>query len=341
MMANSQSFKCYTITLPLTDPFGISRGTRREVTNLVVEIDGGKGEAAPIYYHGQRIDEMKVIIDELVVPKGEVIPGEGPWNVIRDQRLRHQSALRAALDMALLDCWGQEQGKPLYSLWGLDPHTIPVSSFTLGLDEPEIMAEKTKRAPNTPILKVKLGGKNDLQCLEAIREVSNAKLRIDANEGWTLPEALEWIERLTDFDVDLIEQPLPRDHHEEYRELIRKNRSGIPIILDESIQLFEDIDRTLGEGDGINIKLAKCGGPLEGKRMAEYARRKGLLVLMGCMLESSLGITAAAHIAPLADFTDLDGAVLLAYDPFDGVRFNDGRLELTDRPGLGVLPRQN
>ncbi len=326
--------------MPLRDPFGISRITRSEVTNLAVKISAngteGWGEAAPIYYHGQSIESMEGILPELKFPEGSLEPGSGPWAVLNQPLLENQSALRAALDMALLDLWGKQQGQSLFKLWGLNPTAIPASSFTLGLDTPEIMAEKARRAPKTPVLKIKLGGKDDLACLEAIRGATSARIRVDANEGWNLKEALEWTERLRDLDVDLIEQPLHRDMHEEGRELTRRNKSGIPIILDESVQCLNDILQTLGEGDGINIKLAKCGGPLEAKQMAEAAHERGLLVLLGCMLESSLGVTAAAHLAPLADFTDLDGAALLAKDPFEGMLFNDGRLLLPNAPGLGV-----
>ena len=332
-----KNFQFHTETFPLRDPFGVSRCTRSEVTNLIIEAAGGMGEAAPIYYHGQTIPDMESVLGQLTLPDGPLEPGNGPWSILSAPQLEPQSALRAALDMALLDAWGKSQGKRICDLWGLNDGNIPVSSFTLGLDTPEVMAEKALRAPKTPVLKVKLGGPCDLECLEAIRGVTDAKLRVDANEGWTLQEALEWCQRLADMDTDLIEQPLHRGMHGEYRELVRRNRSGIPIVLDESIQSYDDIEKTLGEGDGINIKLAKCGGPSEAKRMAERAHELGLQVLLGCMLESSLGITAAAHVAPLADFTDLDGAELLAKDPFDGVRFLDGRLELPSRPGLGVI----
>ncbi len=329
----------YPITLRLLNPFGISRGARTEVTNVIVEVSGGLGEAAPIYYHGQTVAEMLSLLSELEVAGEPLEPGLGPWDSLADPRLSEQSALRAAIDMALLDAWGKREDEPLHRLWGLDTRQIPVSSFTLGLDRPDVMAEKALQAPKTPVFKVKLGGDDDVACLEAIRNVSDATLRVDANEGWTLDEALEWTSRLADLDVDLIEQPLHREMHEESRELVRRNKSGIPIILDESIQSLEEIDRTLGEGDGINIKLSKCGGPSAAKRMAEHARELGLLVLVGCMVESSVGCTAAAQIAPLADFTDIDGFMLLADDPYEGVRFDDGRLRLPDRPGLGVTKK--
>lgn len=329
----------YPVTLRLLNPFGISRGARTEVTNIIVEISGGLGEAAPIYYHGQTVAEMLSLLSEFEVSGEPLEPGQGPWSLLEDPRLAEQSALRAAIDMALLDAWGKRENQPLYRLWELDPTQVPVSSFTLGLDTPEVMAEKALEAPKTPVLKVKLGGDNDVACLKAIRNVSDAALRVDANEGWRLNEALEWTARLADLNVDLIEQPLPREMHEESRELVRRNKSGIPIILDESIQSLEDIERTLGEGDGINIKLSKCGGPSAAKRMAERARELGLMVLVGCMVESSVGCTAAAQLAPLADFTDIDGFALLADDPYDGVRFEDGRLRLPDGPGLGVTKR--
>jgi L-alanine-DL-glutamate epimerase-like enolase superfamily enzyme len=326
--------------LRLQSPFGISRGVRAEVENVFIAIAGHWGEAAPVTYHGQTAELLEDVASSIRVPDSF---DQEPGRLIHDiaSQIRGIRPILTAIDMAAHDAWATRQGKSLSQLWEIDERDAPPSSFTIGLDTPERMAEKIKSGTEYPILKIKLGSPDDLACLTAIRQATDKKIRVDANEGWDRETAAWWMQRLPDWNVDLVEQPLPRDDREGLRDLVQRNKGRVPIILDESVQTSRDIPQVLGLADGINIKLAKCGGLVEARCMMSLARRHGLLVMVGCMLESSLGISAAAHIAPLADFVDLDGAALLAEDPFDGVRFEEGQVRFRDRPGLGVVLRSD
>lgn len=329
-----------TRRLKLKSPFGISRGVRTEVENVFVAVDGHWGEAVPITYLGQSAQLLEKTVESFPLPE---VVGDAPEDVMPriSGAISQVRPVLAAVDMALHDAWATGQGQPLAWLWGVDRQDSPPSSFTISLGKPETMVEQLPAGEDYPILKIKLGSPDDLACLIAIRRATNKKLRVDANEGWDRETAAWWIERLPDWDVDLVEQPLHREDREGLKQLMQLNRCRVPIILDESVQTERDIPGVLGSGDGINIKLAKCGGLLEARRMISQARRHGLLVMIGCMVESSLGISAAAHLAPQADFVDLDGAALLAEDPFDGVKFDKGRVQFNNRPGLGVVLRED
>ena len=325
--------------LRLKRPFGISRGTRAHVENVFVCLGSHCGEAAPVSYHGHTAEMLQQAAESLQIPNSFT---REPEEVIHrlSQNREIPRPVVAAIDMAIYDAWAHERGQPLSKLWGVREEDVPTSSYTIGIDTPEQMVSKIEDGLEFPILKIKLGSKDDLSRLAAIREATSKTLRVDANEGWDRETAAWWLERLPDWNVDLVEQPLPRDDHEGMRDLCRKNQGRIPIILDESIQTSEDVLSTLGESNGINIKLAKCGGLLEARKMISIARRHGLKVMVGCMVESSLGISAAAHIAPFVDFVDLDGAALLDDDPFEGVNLTAGRICFRERPGLGVSPRE-
>jgi L-alanine-DL-glutamate epimerase-like enolase superfamily enzyme len=248
-----------------------------------------------------------------------------------------QRSAQAAVDTALHDLAGQRFGAPLYEVLGLDPRTTPETSFTIGLDSPDVVVEKVKEAAAYPILKVKMGSDDDRAVLTAVRDSTRQRLRVDANEGWTPDGALERLEWLARLGVELVEQPLPEAQIEETRALRRA--SPLPFYADESVHTAEDIPRLAGAFDGINVKLMKCGGIAEALRMIAVARAHGMKVMLGCMIESSVAITAAAHVSPLVDTADLDGNLLLEEDPFEGVRVEGGRLVLPDAPGLGVKPR--
>ncbi|MFH1744088.1 MAG: dipeptide epimerase [bacterium] len=323
----------------LKSPFGISRGVRVTVENVFINLDGHWGEAVPVAYHGHTTELLQTSGEAICVPESFAVRPEEAIQQISKQIGGFRPVL-AAMDMAIHDAWAANQGKTLLQMWGLAEKNAPPSSFTIGLGKPEEMAEKVESAPDFPILKVKLGAPNDLERLTAIRNATGKRIRVDANEGWDRESANWWIEQLADWDVELVEQPLPRDDHEGLRDLFKRNKGRVPIILDESVQTGSDVAQALGIADGINIKLAKCGGLLEARKMISSARNLGLLVMVGCMVESSLGISAAAHIAPLADFVDLDGAALLADDPFDGVRFEQGYARFSNRPGLGAVLRE-
>ena len=251
--------------------------------------------------------------------------------------LPYQSAARAAVDIALHDLVAKMLGEPLYRLLGLDPGKTPLTSITVGLDRPEIMQQKVRELGTVPIIKIKVGGEQDEQVVRAIREITPATLRVDANAAWTADQALEKIEALQDYDIEFVEQPLAADDIEGLRWL--QKRTKMPIILDESVQTAADIPRLVGCAQGINIKLMKCGGLREALRMIHVARALGFQIMLGCMVETSVAITAAAQLSPLVDFADLDGHLLIENDPFAGVGVTDGKLVLPDRPGIGVQDR--
>jgi L-alanine-DL-glutamate epimerase-like enolase superfamily enzyme len=225
----------------------------------------------------------------------------------------------------------------VYRLWGLDPCRAPRSTFTIGLDTPERIKAKVREAEEYPILKVKLGTDRDVEILQAIRDATDKEIRVDANCGWTVKRTIRMLPVLDEFGVTVLEQPLVPHDLDGLAAVTAQ--ADIPIIADESCLTAVDIPPLVGKVDGINIKLAKCGGLREALRMIAIARAHGLMVMVGCMIESSLGITAAAHFTPLVDIVDLDGAALLADDPFDGARIDGGQVSLPNGPGLGVRRR--
>ena len=246
-----------------------------------------------------------------------------------------EAAARAAVDMAMHDIVGKIVDLPLYRILGLDPGKTPQTSVTVGLDTIESMQAKARELGDVPMLKIKLGTHRDVEIVEAIRQVSQASIRVDANAAWTAKEALEKISAMREYNVELVEQPLAADDLEGLRWL--KKRVDVPIILDESVRTAADIPSLVGCAHGINIKLMKCGGLREALRMICVARALDFTVMLGCMVETSLAITAAAHLSPLVDYTDLDGHLLIEKDPYSGVGVVDGRLILPERPGIGVV----
>ena len=325
--------------LQLQHPFKIARRATDAFRQVIsVEIDGGIGEAAPARLYGETVQTVRVAL-EIIAP---ALPKD--LDAIHDvmetveARLGGNYAAKSAIDMALHDRLGKKLGVPLYQLWGLNPNKTPCTSFTIGLDEPEVMAEKTRHAEAYPILKVKLGTPQDIEIIQKLREVTDKPIYVDANTAWTPKEAVRKIRELAGYGVELIEQPTkPNDLaglkfvHE---------HSELPIIADESVKRASDIPILAECVDGINIKLVKCGGLLEAHRMISVARAHGLLVMIGCMIESSLGITAAAHLTPLVDYADLDGHLLIANDPYTGVSLDKGKLIPPNRPGIGIIYKQ-
>jgi L-alanine-DL-glutamate epimerase-like enolase superfamily enzyme len=325
--------------LRLKHTFRIARGASDVRENLFLEIEHeglvGLGEAAPIARYGQDWRSAARAADAMADRIGNPRSFE---SAAAAAAVPGEPSAEAAFDMALRDLAGKRLGTPYYELLGIDPGGMPPTSYTIGMDEPAIIEEKMREAAGFEILKVKMGSDEDRKMLEVVRGLTDRPVRIDANEGWTLEEALsrlEWLERM---GVELVEQPLPADRINDMRELRR--HSPLPLIADESVHRATDIPR-LAEGfDGINIKLMKCGGMGEALRMIHVARAHGMKIMLGCMIESSLAITAAAQLAPLVDYVDLDGALLISNDPFDGASFEAGRLVLPERPGLGVVPRR-
>ena len=326
-------------TLRTKHPFIIARGGKSEYRTVVVKLrdsDGleGWGEAAGITYYGESPETILSALQTYAT----VLP-ETPFDLETAERgfetaLKGNPSARAALSAALHDMVGKRFGIPLWKLWGLDAAKAPKSTFTIGLDTVEKMQAKVKEAAQYPILKIKLGTDHDLQILQGLREVTDKELRVDANCGWSVKQAVQMLPVLEEFGVTLLEQPLdPRDL--DGLGVVRK-QSSLPVIADESCLVASDIPRLVGKVDGINIKLAKCGSLREAIRMVHVARAHGMMVMVGCMIESSLAITAAAHFTPLVDIVDLDGAALLAEDPFIGATITNGQVQLPEGPGLGV-----
>ncbi|MEO6888291.1 MAG: dipeptide epimerase, partial [Ktedonobacteraceae bacterium] len=297
----------------------------------------GLGEASPAEYYGESPGTVLACMGQFA---GNL--GDDPF-LIEDifERLDHiiglNPAAKAAIDMALYDIMGKMLGVPVYKLLGLNPAHAAHTSFTLGIDTPANMAKKAQLARDYPILKVKVGTKNDIDVLKAIREVSDATIRVDANAGWTPKEAIKNINELAPYNIEFVEQPIPARDLAGLK-LIRDN-VALPIIADESCITVDDIPLVAECVDGINIKLMKCGGIRHALKMIHVARAHNLRVMIGCMIESSLSITAAAHLTPLVDYADLDGHLLIDDDPYVGVTVNEGKLILPDGPGLGVKAR--
>jgi L-alanine-DL-glutamate epimerase-like enolase superfamily enzyme len=328
----------HALELRLRHTFRIARGASDVRRNVVVEVEAdghrGLGEAAPILRYGESQESAARAVTAMASRLGD---GRAYAQAAGRAAETGQPSAEAAVDMALHDLCGRRLGAPLYELLGISPGPIPSTSFTIGLDTPEVVVQKVREAGAYQFLKVKMGSDDDREVLTAVRDTTRQTLRVDANEGWTAEGALERLEWLKDLGVEFVEQPLPAAQLEETRALRR--RSPLPFYADESVHRAVDIPRLVGAFDGINIKLMKCGGLGEALRMIAVARAHGLKVMLGCMIESSIAITAAAHLGPLVDATDLDGNLLLAEDPFEGVTCVDGRLVLPDRPGLGVVTR--
>jgi L-alanine-DL-glutamate epimerase-like enolase superfamily enzyme len=331
------------ITLTLETPFRIAHGTSQARHNVLVRIGDGEheglGEAAPVHQH----HETQALVLDYLAALGEGWPRtDDPFQVEENLAALPpgpQSA-RAALDIALHDLVGQKLGQPLYRLFGLSPTRAPQTSFTIGLGTVEEVGAKARAAAGDfSILKLKLGKdvEQALALVRAARAVTDARLVADANCAWTPDQAFQLLPVLADLGLEWIEQPLPEEDLDGLRRLHRA--SPLPIFADEPVRTARDIPCLADCVDGVNIKLHKAGGLREASRMIAVARAHGLQVMLGCMVETSVGVTAAAHLAPLVDWADLDGNLLVTNDPFVGLRIEGGRLILPAGPGLGIAPR--
>jgi L-Ala-D/L-Glu epimerase len=335
------------IVLRTTHPFIIARGGSSEyrvVRVTVTDDDGltGWGEAAPSKHYGETADTVVSVLPLLAT----VIEGGDGWSLealeqAMAKAIGFNASARAAVSAALHDLVAKRLGVPLYRMWGLDPSASPPTSFTIGIAPDEAtLRERVREAAGYPVLKVKLGSTWDERIMHIVREMEPGKvLRVDANAAWTPKHALRMIPLLHELGVEFVEQPLPAREIEGLRFV--RERSVLPIIADESCLVSTDIPALAGAVDGINIKLAKCGGLREALRMVATARAHGLSVMCGCMVESSLGITAAAHLAPLLDYADLDGAALVTNDPYVGATIEGGRIEMPPGDGLGVVEKSH
>jgi L-alanine-DL-glutamate epimerase-like enolase superfamily enzyme len=359
------SLRLRTLELPMHYPFVIARalpGEGRVVTTVVVELrddaDGpgagsagtsgahfGLGEGCPDAYYGDTPETMAAVAPLLLRALAPIEAGlRGSLDEVRAALLAseglmaaaigHHGAIKCAIDIALHDLAGKRLGLPVHELVGV-PGDIPPTDFTLGIDAPAVVAERARSAADFPALKIKVGGPSDLETLEAVRAVYGGPIRVDANTAWTPEGALLLLPELQRLGVELIEQPFPARRLDQLCWL--QDRSPLPIVADESAVTIEDLDGLVDVVEGVNVKLAKCGGIAPARRMLERARELGFRTFLGCMEETSIGIAASAAVSPLAEWVDLDGCLLLADDPVTGLELGpDKRWRLPDRPGLGL-----
>ena len=335
------------VTVHTTHPFVIARGGSSEwrvVWVRLVDDDGleGWGEAAPSRFYGETADTVLAALDRL----RPIIESANPWDIEATEAamvsaLRFNAAARCAVSAALHDLQGKRLGVPLWKLWGLTPSASPRTSFTIAIAaDDDTLRSRVREAVSAgyPILKVKLGSDRDRRIIQLVRdEAPNAILRVDANAAWTPKHTLSMAPLLRELCVEFIEQPLP-PHDIEGLRFVR-DHCDLPIVADESCLVASDVAKLAGVVDGVNLKLAKCGSLREAIRIIHAARAHNMLVMAGCMIETSLGITAAAHLSPLLDCVDLDGAALLRDDPFVGATITNGVVTLPTAPGLGVTRR--
>jgi L-alanine-DL-glutamate epimerase-like enolase superfamily enzyme len=337
-------FHPYTLELRHTFTVAVSSRTTTPAMLVEVERDGivGYGEASMPPYLGETQESVAAFLRGVDLARfedpfrrEEILPAI-------DALAPGNTAAKAAVDIALHDWIGKKLGAPWHRLWGLDPARVPPTSFTIGLDTPEVVVGKTREAvaAGFRILKIKLGrdAATDRALVEPIRGVTDLPLTIDANQGWrNRDEALRMIEWLAPRGVLFVEQPLPKERWDDAAWL--HARSPLPLVADESVQRLADVTQACGAFHGINVKLMKCTGLREAHQMIVLARALGLKVMLGCMTETSCAISAAAQLAPLVDWADLDGAALIKNDPFVGATISDGHVTPGDEPGIGVRPR--
>ncbi len=327
-----------TYNLPFRHPFTISKGTKTHQPSLVVEVEHrgvvGYGEAPAITYYNIPVEKMIGDLErkKTMVEKFAFTEPERYWHYLH-HLFPHNNFLVCALDIAVWDMWGKAYKKPLYKLWNLDIEKAPLTDYTIGIDTIDKMVEKMKEKP-WPIYKIKLGTPEDIAIVTALRKHTDATLRIDANAGWTVEEALEKIPQLAELGVEFIEQPLAKDNWEGMKILYEK--SSLPLIADESCVVQGDVEKCYQHFHGINIKLTKCSGITPARFMIEKARSLGMKVMVGSMNESTIGTAAIAHLTPLLDYADMDGPLLLKEDIARGLEFDNGKAVFSGLPGLGV-----
>ncbi len=331
----------YPYELQLRHAFNLARSSRTTTPDVQVQIeyDGlvGYGEASMPPYLGESIESVTKFLGQLDLSQftdpfrlEEIL--EYVDSVALDNR-----AAKASVDIALHDLLGKIMGQPWYKIWGLSPEKAPMTSFTIGIDTEEVVRQKVDEAHPYKVLKVKMGLDNDRETVEVIRSMTDRPICVDANQGWTdRHQALDMCHWLAERGCLFVEQPLPKEMIDDTAWL--RERSPLPIVADEFLQRLPDVTRAAGAYDAINIKLMKSTGLHEAYQMAATARGLGMKVMLGCMTETSCGISAASQLAPLADWADLDGNLLIANDLFDGMKIVDGRVTIPDRPGIGAIP---
>ena len=329
------------LDLELRRTFAISHGSIDVRHNVLVTIEAGGisglGEAEPTSYYDETAESVIAELERFdPAPLGGVTKGVGVPEIVVEcaPQLRDSISVLAALDAALWDIRGKQLGEPVWKLLGAPGTSNVPTSYTIAFGDPDTMAREAESAGEFRLLKIKVGTDNDIACLAAIREVSDVPIRVDANAAWTADEAIDRIGEMMAFGIELVEQPCAREDIDGLRRV--REAATVPIIADESCHTADDVDALAGAVDGVNVKLVKCGGLCEAKRIVARAKERGLMLMAGCMTSSSLAITTAAHIAGWMDFVDLDGNLLLERDPFRGATLEDGVVQIPTAPGLGV-----
>jgi len=320
-------------------PFKLSRVTYNVRELLVVELEedgfSGFGEASDHSFYDVKIEEIWEVLENLkpIIEAYEFDTPEQFWEEMNSY-LKDHSFAQCALDVAAHDLFGKKMGKPLYELWGLKLENLPITDYTVGIDTPEKMVEKMRAKPWS-VYKIKLGVPEDLEIMKALRAATDVPFRIDANCGWTVKEAIEKSVELKKLGVEFIEQPLRGGEFNEMKDVYEK--SALPVFADESCVSESDVKKCVGRFHGINIKLMKCGGLTPARRMIEEARKLGLQVMAGCMMESSIGISAVAQLLPLLDYIDMDSILLIKKDIAEGVKIlENGEVVFPEENGIGV-----
>jgi len=331
------SYRPYT--LELKHVFTVAAGSRSTTPVVLTEIDydgvKGYGESSMPPYLGESHESVLNFLNKV-----DLTQFNDPFLVddildYVDSVEEGNNAAKAGIDIALHDLIGKLCGLPLYKMWGFNPGNTPNTSYTIGIDEPEIISKKVKEAGEYKILKVKLGLGNDREIIETIRGITDKPLTVDANQGWKDREfALDMIHFLKDKNVEFVEQPMPKEQIDDIAWLTEN--SPLPIIADESCKRLKDVSELNGVFSGINIKLMKCTGLREAKKMIELARAFNMKVMIGCMTETSCAVSAAANLSPKVDWADLDGNLLISNDPYEGVKVKDGKIILSSNPGIGL-----
>ncbi len=329
--------------LPLKHVFTIARGSTSVRETLIISLSTGNvtgyGEATSNRYYHATIPELTTAIDS-VKPMIEGFEFDDPAELIEQllpeiaSELRGNSFALCAIDLALHDLWGKLVGQPLWKLWDLDTVLSPISNFTIGIDSVDKMVAKLNEVADWPLIKIKLGTEDDLKIVRELRKASQAVFRVDANCGWTVDQTIEYSSELRNLGVEFIEQPLPADDLVGAAKVYEQ--ASLPIIADESCVVESDIDRCHNRFHGINIKLVKCGGLAPARRMIDRAGDLGMKLMVGCMTESTVGISAIGQLAPLLDYVDMDGAALLSEDIATGVKIDQGKQIYPKVPGSGV-----
>lgn len=324
--------------LELEHTFTIKHGSRNFQKTLIVELNDGTyrgyGEAAATTYYGVSIEKMVSSLESVrvLIQENQQLTPEKLW-ALTAPLLRRDSFAQCALDMAMHDLYGKRKGLPLYKLWGLQINQLPLTNYTIGIDTVENMRRKMQEFP-WPLYKIKLGTKEDIKIVRELRKHTQAVFRVDANGAWTVDETIRNAQAFKILNVEFIEQPLPPEDFPGMKVVFEK--SALPLMADESCIRESDVKECYGHFHGVNIKLTKCGGLTPAMRMILVAKKLGMKVMVGCMTESSVGISGIAQLLPLLDYVDMDGAMLLKNDIAEGVKVYDYKVHYPERNGTGV-----